>query len=388
MAVKARDDVTLVTLTDVANVRRYYLLQSSTLAAPAAPTANPAPSPWVTSEPTYSEGSTNNLYTVDLTVFSDGTFDYSTVSKSSSYEAAKSAYNKATSAVTLANLVEAMAKGLFVASATDPGVDQEGKVWAVLDNDDDKNVIGLKLSDGTNWTSYTIIVEDLMVVGEDGTIQLKDNTVTAGTIVATAIDGMTITGATLQTDADASTGLKVTPLGLIAYNTDGDASVWIGRDGTMSLGAGSLNGTALASGTVDPTALDMGSTVPALAQAGIADALDLSNNTSVSAAVSTAIAPVQSQAAATAQGLAQQQAYFRFQQDSSGNPVLALGASTSPNQLRLTNEEVSLLQGGYVVSRWNAGRMEVSQMKVNSIIIGNHQMETLNSVETVVKSLG
>lgn len=386
MTVRARDDVTLAALVDVASAVRYYLLQASTLAAPNAPTVNPAPSPWVTSEPTYTEGSTNSLYTVDLTAFSDGTFDYSTVSKSSSYEAAKSAYNKAASALTLANLVETMAKGLVTASATAPDVTQVGRVWLVLN--DTGSVVGMKISNGTAWTSYAMIVEDLMVVGEDGTIQLKDNTVTAGTIVATAIDGMTITGATLQTDEDDSTGLKVTPLGLIAFNTDGDASVWIGRDGTMSLGAGSLNGTALASGTVDPTALDMGSTVPALAQAGIADALDLSNNTSVSAAVSTAIAPVQSQAAATAQGLAQQQAYFRFQQDSSGNPVLALGASTSPNQLRLTNEEVSLLQGGYVVSRWNAGRMEVSQMKVNSIIIGNHQMETLNSVETVVKSLG
>ena len=98
MAVKARDDVTLANITDVANVRRYYLLQASTLAAPAAPTANPAPSPWVTSEPSYSEGSTNSLYTVDLTVFSDGSFDYSPVSKSSSYEAAKSAWNKANAA--------------------------------------------------------------------------------------------------------------------------------------------------------------------------------------------------------------------------------------------------------------------------------------------------
>ena len=98
MAVKARDDVTLANITDVANVRRYYLLQASTLAAPAAPTVNPASSPWVTSEPTYTEGSTNSLYTVDLTVFSDGSFDYSPVSKSSSYEAAKSAWNKANAA--------------------------------------------------------------------------------------------------------------------------------------------------------------------------------------------------------------------------------------------------------------------------------------------------
>ena len=385
MAVKARDDVTLAALTDIANVRRYYLLQSSTLNPPAAPTANPAPAPWVTAEPTYTEGSTNSLYTVDLTAFSDGTFDYSTVSKSSSYEAAKSAYNKAASAVTLANLVEAMAKGLFVASATDPGVDQVGRVWAVLN--DAQKIVGLKISDGTNWASYAMIVEDLMVVGEDGTIRLKDNTVTAGTIVATAIDGMTITGATLQTDADDSTGLKVTPLGLIAFNTDGDPSVWIGRDGTMTLGAGSLDGSALAPGTITPDAIDLDSTASALAQAGIADQLDMSNNASMSDAIDTAISPVQDQVQATAKGLAQQQAYFRFQQDRSGNPVLALGASNSPNQLKLTNTEIDLLQGGYIVSRWTSGRMEVNEMKVSSIIIGNHQLQALGNGETIVRAV-
>lgn len=385
MTVRARDDVTMAALVDVASAVRYYLLQASTLAAPNAPTVNPAPSPWVTSEPTYTEGSTNSLYTVDLTAFSDGTFDYSTVSKSSSYEAAKSAYNKAASALTLANLVEAMAKGLFVASATDPGVDQVGRVWAVLN--DAQKIVGLKISDGTNWASYAMIVEDLMVVGEDGTIRLKDNTVTAGTIMATAIDGMTITGATIQTDTDDSTGLKVTPLGLIAFNSDGDPSVWIGRDGTMSLGAGSLDGSALAPGTITPDAIDLDSTASALAQAGLADQLDMSNNTSVAGAIDTAVSPVQEQVQANAKGLAQQQAYFRFQQDSSGNPVLALGASNSPNQLSLTNSEIDLLQGGYIVSRWTSGRMEVNEMKVASIVIGNHQLQALNSTETVVRAL-
>lgn len=387
MAVKARDDVTLASVVDVSDVRRYYLLQASTLAAPSAPTVNPAPSPWATSEPAYDGTTTSTLYTVTITVFTDGTFDYSTVSKVSSYEAGKAAYNKAVSALTVANLATDMAKGLVTVSTTAPDVTQVGRVW-IIPSADGAHVSGMKISNGSAWTSYAMMVEDLMVVGEDGIIQLKNGAVIAGNIEATAIDGMTITGPTVQTDADASTGLKITQLGLIAFNADGDPSVWIGRDGTMSLGAGILNGRALAAGTVTPDALDMDSTVPALAQAGIADALDLSNNSSVGSAISTAVTPVQEQVQSTADGLAQQQAYFRFQQDTNGNPVLALGASTSPNQLRLTNEEVALLQGGYVVSRWNSGRMEVSQMKVNSIIIGNHQLETLNSVETVVKSLG
>ena len=77
---------------------RYYLLQSSTLTKPAAPTTNPPGGSWTLAEPSYTAGSTNSLYTVDLTVFSDGSFLYSIVSLSSSYEAAKAAYNKAVAA--------------------------------------------------------------------------------------------------------------------------------------------------------------------------------------------------------------------------------------------------------------------------------------------------
>lgn len=50
---------------------------------------------WVATEPSYTSGSTNTLYFVDCTEFTNGTFKYSEVSKSSSYEAAKEAYNKA-----------------------------------------------------------------------------------------------------------------------------------------------------------------------------------------------------------------------------------------------------------------------------------------------------
>lgn len=50
---------------------------------------------WQLTEPAYTSGSTNTLYFVDCTEFTNGTFKYSDVSKSSSYEAAKAAYNKA-----------------------------------------------------------------------------------------------------------------------------------------------------------------------------------------------------------------------------------------------------------------------------------------------------
>lgn len=94
MAVKASAIITLSHLVDIVSTTRYYKLQSSTAAAPSKPTANP-PSGWSKTEPTYTAGSTNTLYFVDCTVFSNATFAFSDVSKSSSYEAAKEAYNKA-----------------------------------------------------------------------------------------------------------------------------------------------------------------------------------------------------------------------------------------------------------------------------------------------------
>lgn len=97
MAVKASVTITITAYRDTQKITRYYKLQASSLAAPSKPTANP-PSGWSDAEPAYTSSSTNTLYFVDLSVFSDGTWQYSAVSKSSSYEAAKEAYNKAVAA--------------------------------------------------------------------------------------------------------------------------------------------------------------------------------------------------------------------------------------------------------------------------------------------------
>lgn len=96
--VKARAQITLSSIRDVQATYRYYLLQSSTLSPPAKPTENPPSGAWADTQPGYTAGSTNSLYFVDLTVFSDGDFSYSEVSLSSSYEAAKDAWNKAQNA--------------------------------------------------------------------------------------------------------------------------------------------------------------------------------------------------------------------------------------------------------------------------------------------------
>lgn len=102
MAVKASVTITISKYRDTDSITRYYKLQASTAAAPAVPTTL-TPSGWSTSEPTYTSGSTNTLYYTDCIVFSDGTFQYTDdgngkAVKSSSYEAAKEAYNKAQAA--------------------------------------------------------------------------------------------------------------------------------------------------------------------------------------------------------------------------------------------------------------------------------------------------
>ena len=102
MAVKASETITLSFMVDVKATCRYYKLQASTASAPAVPTTA-IPEGWTDIEPSYTEGSTNTLYTVDKTVFTNDTFVYSAVSKSTSYEAAKAAYNKAINAQNTAN---------------------------------------------------------------------------------------------------------------------------------------------------------------------------------------------------------------------------------------------------------------------------------------------
>ena len=105
MAVKAKCEITLYRVVDIDKVTRYYLLQSSTATTPSKPTANPPGGNWKTTEPSYTSGSTNTLYFVDLTMMTNGSFSYSAVSKSSSYEAAKEAWNKANNAQNTADNV-------------------------------------------------------------------------------------------------------------------------------------------------------------------------------------------------------------------------------------------------------------------------------------------
>lgn len=118
MAVIAKAEMTVSHMIDVVGTYRFYLLQSSTASAPLKPTTYPPASPWGDTEPTYTSESTNSLYFVDCTVYSNNTFDYSPVSLSTSYEAAKEAYNKATNAQNAAEVAKAMGVEYIVGTQT------------------------------------------------------------------------------------------------------------------------------------------------------------------------------------------------------------------------------------------------------------------------------
>lgn len=118
MAVKASTQITISKVIDVYAIYRYYKLQSSTLTKPAKPTTYP-PSGWSGTEPAYVSGSTNTLYFVDCNVYSDKSFSFSEVSKSSSYEAAKDAWNKANNAQNSIDNLEIGGRNLLLNSKFD-----------------------------------------------------------------------------------------------------------------------------------------------------------------------------------------------------------------------------------------------------------------------------
>ena len=161
MVVKASDRVTLAVLPSPSYVRVYYLVQEATLSAPGKPTTLPPPAAWKTQEPAYTAGSTNILYTVMVTAYGSVSFEYGDVQKSSSFEAAKQAYNQAVASglsadealtasqqaqaaaddakrvaensLYISNLAKELAEGLVDLSPSMPENPLPGQVWISQD---------------------------------------------------------------------------------------------------------------------------------------------------------------------------------------------------------------------------------------------------------------
>ena len=135
MAVKASATITLTSYRDTQSVTRYYKLQPAGSSAPLKPETKPPSSDWTDSEPACDIS--KELYFCDLTIFSNGEGEYSKVSKSTSYEAAKEAYNKAQGAKDSVDNLEIGGRNYVVKedrySATANGitVDYNGDVYHV-----------------------------------------------------------------------------------------------------------------------------------------------------------------------------------------------------------------------------------------------------------------
>lgn len=155
----------------VSSVTPYFLTVGSGTAAPAKPTANPPGGSWSLTEPGYV--SSTDLYRTELILYTDNSFAYTNVTK-------VSAYTAATQAVTVANLAEAKAQGMVKASVTDPG-HQIGRIWVVLNSAGE--MIGIKISNGSAWTSYMIVADQILVPSSVGTVSIKDGSVTAAKLI-------------------------------------------------------------------------------------------------------------------------------------------------------------------------------------------------------------
>ena len=179
MAVKASATITIYRIKEVTSTTNYYRLQSSTAAAPSKPTTDAPGGKWTTSEPAYTDGSTLTLYTVIKTKYSDNTFEYTPVSKSTSYEAAKSAYNKAVNAQNTANSannkidnLEIGGRNLLLGTGTVSGDVSNGTGSKVKNLDLYNGISGVKTN--KMWSEQCM---NLKAVASRGGFNIGDNLV-------------------------------------------------------------------------------------------------------------------------------------------------------------------------------------------------------------------
>lgn len=166
---KASDTITLTAVRDIQSVTWYYQLKAGT-AAPAKPTVSPPPSPWQTTEPSYTAGDTKYLFVVERTIYTDGTFEYTTPSMSASFEAAKQAYNEAQNAKKVAtSYLTEVSNGVFVHPEGTTG------------NPDDANSVGVRITDAISiikngvahfWAGIKDSVAQV-IIGQEGDAQIR-----------------------------------------------------------------------------------------------------------------------------------------------------------------------------------------------------------------------
>lgn len=309
----------------VSSVTPYYLLRAAGTAAPAAPTTNPPGGSWTLTEPGYV--SSTELYRAELVVFTDGSFGWTSVSK-------VSAYTVGTQAITAANLAQASADGKVKASETDPGHDP-GRIWLVLNSTG--NLIGIKVSDGSAWSSYAMIADQILVPSSIGTISLGDGVIT----------GPKVAAGTLSVD-------KVEP------NFGENLSLY---------GNGAIE---LVTGVQADLERDLAQTRDSLAETDARTASAVASAGAAQAGVSAAqqqVDAVRDAQAATQASLAQTQAYFRF-----ANAEAIIGRSDSPTTMHLRNTGLEIREQGVPLMWATAQQIHVPSLVTGTVVFGSHQL--------------
>lgn len=216
-----------------------------------------------------------------------------------------------------------------------------------------------------------------------GPDSLDVGAITAGKIAVGALNGLTITGAIIQTaDADVS-GIKLTGNVFVAYDTAGEATFLIdGETGTLYFADGIISGDALVNGTINATKIDVGSLVTALISSPLGEQLNLESNESVNIIVTGAVAGVQAEIEGVETNLAEMQTYYQF-----GPAGATISSPGSPFAIQITNSQINMLANGNIVSYWNAGNMVVPSLVADSTaIIGAHQWRK-EGTRTTVRAL-
>lgn len=168
----------------------YYIVVANGADEPDVPTTNPPPSPWVDTEPEY-EYVSQDLYSVSVSVYSDGTFEYDNVQKETAPEEK--------------TLELAAGNGVYYSSSEPTGGEyNDGDVWfctAAEGNNAGGIFIYHANEDGTgSWIAHQI-----------GTVSVKDGSITADKIVVNDVfAGLVLSKDIVATGKITATNLNIT----------------------------------------------------------------------------------------------------------------------------------------------------------------------------------
>ena len=399
MAVKSSATITLSCVVDVYSTTRYYLLQSSTLNKPSKPTTKPPTGGWTDTEPSYTAGSTNSLYITDLTVFSDGTWAYSSVSLSSSYEAAKAAYNKAAAAQQAAGEALDTVSGMSIGGVN------------LIDNSDAYRLVA------TGSDSFWLAADELEP-NTDYTLSVKEIVKEAGSAAGVTWKVVNHNNGTVHTSGtlDFTYGRQVRHFSTPATSGNWALYLYAGISGSTTGVTVLFNKVKLEEGTMatswssspeDTTASmsQISASVSSLDAEmenrvlALIDSLGLSEQFASASDFLQAVSDIELIRSDLAQtdsdmtltfnrlrnaenGLEQLFSSFTFGDDG-GTPYLDMAASNSTVKMRLTNTRLAFVMGGAELAYFSDNKLFVTRLEaVEQISIGTSANGYLDIVTT------